>query len=113
MHEMSLCLSMVDLLSERLRAEKAEKVLRVRVEVGAFGHVEPEALAFCFDSAARGTPVEGAELRIDLRPGQAFCFDCEQSVILQQRLDPCPYCSGYRLRIDGGDQLRVTEMEVI
>lgn len=113
MHEMSLCLSMVDLVVERVSAEGAARVLRIGVEVGALGHVEPEALAFCFQSVARGTPVEGARLDISTVPGQAYCFDCGAPVAIAQRGDLCPGCGGGALRIDDGEQLRVTQMEII
>jgi hydrogenase nickel incorporation protein HypA/HybF len=113
MHEMSLCLSMIDLVAARLRAEGAERVLRISVEVGALGHVDPEALAFCFDSAVRGSPAEGARLDLRCVPGRAYCFDCGSGVTLLQRGDGCPGCGGHALRIDDGEQLRVTEMEVI
>ncbi len=112
MHEMSLCLSMVDLLTERLSAEGGHRIVRIQVEIGALGHVEPEALAFCFSSAARGTPAEGAELEIRVPPGQAFCADCQRRVPLNQYLDPCPECGGYALQVESGDQLRVTAMEI-
>lgn len=113
MHELSLCLSMLDLIGERLRAEGAERVLRVGVEVGALGHVEPQALAFCFDSAARGGPAEGARLEIRNIPGRAWCFDCGDAVPIAQRGADCPRCGGAALRVEDGEQLRVTEMEIV
>ena len=113
MHEMSLCVSMVDLLTEQLSAEGAQRIVRIEVEIGALGHVEPEALAFCFSSAAQGTPAAGAELAIRVQPGQALCLDCQRRVRVNQHLDPCPECGGYALQIDSGDQLRVIAMEVI
>src|SRR3546814_2169033 len=53
--------SMIDLVAERVRAEGARRVLRIGVDVGALGHVEPQALAFCFESAARRTVAERSE----------------------------------------------------
>lgn len=112
MHEMSLCLSMIDLVNERARAEGATRVLRIKLTIGALGNVEPQALAFCFESAAQGSPVEDAQLDIEVLPGRAFCFDCRQTVSIMQRGDECPNCHGGALRIDDGEQMRVTEMEV-
>lgn len=56
MHEMSLCLSMIDLVSERARAEGATRVLRIKLTIGALGNVEPQALAFCFEQRRRAVP---------------------------------------------------------
>src|SRR3546814_2934641 len=63
------------LIAERVRAEGAHRVLRIGVDIGALGHVEPQALAFCFESAARGTAAAGARLEIRVVPGRAYCFD--------------------------------------
>src|SRR3546814_19388902 len=64
------------LIAERVRAEGAHRVLRIGVDIGALGHVEPQALAFCFESAARGTAAAGARLEIRVVPGRAYCLDC-------------------------------------
>lgn len=112
MHEMSLCLAMVDTAAEHVRAEGASRATRLKVAVGALGHVDPDALAFCFDAASRDTPVAGAVLEIERRPGRAFCFDCAKMVDIQARLDPCPECEGVTLRIESGDDLKLTEMEI-
>lgn len=112
MHEMSLCLSMIDLVNERARAEGATRVVRIGVTLGALGHVEPEALAFCFESAAVGSPAENALLDIRVIPGRAYCFECGQSVPLARRGDECPLCQGASLRIDDGVQMQVHEIEI-
>ncbi len=113
MHEMSLCLSMIDLVNERVRAEGATRVLRIKLTIGALGNVEPQALAFCFESAAQGSPLEDAQLDIEVLPGVAWCFECNKSVLIERRGDDCPFCSRGALRIDDGDQLQVTEMEIM
>lgn len=112
MHELSLCLSMIDLVTERLAAEGGGRVLRIGVEVGALGHVEPGALAFCFDSAARGTAVEGARLEIRTVAGRGYCFDCATEVDLHRRGEACPLCQGASVQVVDGDRLWVTEMEI-
>src|SRR3546814_6047567 len=73
---------------------------------GALGHVEPQALAFCFESAARGTAAAGARLEIRVVPGRAYCFDCGEGMLIRQRGDPCPRCGGGTLRIEDGETLR-------
>lgn len=112
MHEMSLSLSLVDLVSGRAAAEGARRVLSVGVEVGALGHVEPQALAFCLESAARGTALDGARFEISTPQGKAWCFTCATEVPLAHRAAPCPGCGGHELRLSQGEELRVTTMEI-
>jgi len=112
MHEMSLSVSLVDMVAARAAAEGATRVMRVGVEVGALGHVEPAALAFCLESAARGTLLEGTRFDIATPEGRAWCFDCAAEVALAGRADPCPGCGGHELRLSQGEELKVTEMEI-
>lgn len=112
MHEMALAQSIVTMVAERARAEGASAVRRVGLAVGALGHVEPEALAFCLDSAARGSAIEGAAFDIATPPGRAYCFDCMAEVTIAARGRPCPDCGGYVLRVAGGEELKVTYMEI-
>lgn len=61
---MSLAVRVVAIVAEAARAQDAARVARVRLRIGALAAVEPEALRFCLDVAARGTPAEGADLVI-------------------------------------------------
>jgi hydrogenase nickel incorporation protein HypA/HybF len=112
MHELTLAQSIVALVAGEAARGRFARVRLVRLELGAFGCVEEDALRFCFGSAARGTPAEGAALDVVRLPGQAWCLDCHDTVALQERLSPCPLCGGERLQVTGGQDLRVRELEV-
>lgn len=112
MHEMSLAAEIVRICADRAAAEGAVRVTEVGIAVGALGHVEPEALAFCLESAARGTCLDGAAFAIDRRPGSAFCPACGAVVEIRARGGDCPACGGPTLRATGSDELNVTHMEI-
>jgi hydrogenase nickel incorporation protein HypA/HybF len=113
MHELALTESLVEALREEAARQGFVRVRRVTLEVGALSHVEPEALAFCFEVATRGTLAEGATLAIERPPGSAFCTDCGGLVSIAARGEPCPGCGGYRLLVRGGEELRLRELEVV
>ncbi len=112
MHEMALCRGIVDIAVEHAERHAARRVTVVRVEVGALSCVEPAALEFCFAAIAGGTLAEGATLEIAVTPGEAWCWDCEAAFPATDRAAACPTCGGVRIRVTGGDQLRVMELEV-
>ena len=112
MHEMSLSLSLVDLVCERVRTEGGTRVLRVGIEIGALGHVEPEAMAFCLESAARDTVLAGTRFEITVVPGRAWCFDCSEHYDILERGASCPGCQGGALQLQRGEELRVVDMEI-
>ncbi|MEW5738965.1 MAG: hydrogenase maturation nickel metallochaperone HypA [Myxococcota bacterium] len=112
MHELSLAEGIVTLIEEQARKDGFTRVRKVHVLVGALSHVMPEALAFGFTSASKGTLAEGAELVLTRPPGTATCMGCGQSVTLGQRGDPCPECGSFQLLVTGGEELRVTDLDV-
>ena len=68
--------------------------------------------AFAFDVVMRGSVAEEAELvTLDL-PGRAICYDCMKEVEIEDRLDPCPECGGGKLMPQGGDEMRIKDLEV-
>jgi hydrogenase nickel incorporation protein HypA/HybF len=61
MHELGITRNIVAIVGE---AARGRRVLRITLEVGARAGVEVDAIAFCWDVVAQGTPVEGAVLDI-------------------------------------------------
>ena len=73
MHELAISQSVVDAVLARTGDAR---VTVVRLDVGRLSGVVPDALRFCFDLVADGTPLAGAELRIAEPPGRARCATC-------------------------------------
>lgn len=113
MHEMSLVEGIRDIVIDHARSHGFEKVSLLRLEIGRFAGVEKPALEFAFDVVMRGSPAEGARLEIIDLPGKATCYDCTKSVTIEDRFAPCPLCGGGRLLADGGDEMRIRDMEVL
>jgi hydrogenase nickel incorporation protein HypA/HybF len=111
MHEMSICEGIRGVIEDQAAAHNVSKITRVRVELGRFAGVEKDALHFAFEVVMRGSVAEGAELvTIDL-PGHALCYDCMKEVEIDHRLDPCPDCGGGKLMPQGGDEMRIKDLE--
>jgi hydrogenase nickel incorporation protein HypA/HybF len=112
-HELSLCEGVRSVIEDQLSGQDFRHVTIVRLEIGRFSCVEKDALRFAFDVAMKGSVVEGAELVMLDMPGRAMCYDCLVEVEIENRLDPCPNCSGGRLMPVAGDELRIKNVEVI
>lgn len=109
---MALAESVVQIVEAQAKAAGATKVLMVRLEIGALSHVEPDAIAFCFDAVTAQGRAAGAKLEIDRIPGRGWCHDCMAEVEVAALGEPCPTCGGYKLQVSGGQDLRVKEIEV-
>ncbi len=112
MHEMSLCEGILQILEEQARAQHYHRVKAVWLEIGALAGVEIEALRFSFEVVCRGSLAEGARLEIIGTPGQAWCMDCARTVTVNERYAACPECGGCQLHVNGGDEMRIKELEV-
>lgn len=112
MHEMSLCEGVLQILEDQATVQGYKKVNAVWLEIGKFAGVEEEALRFCFDVVCKNTLAENAKLEIINVPAKTWCMQCSQSVIVEDRHSPCPQCGSYQLQSEGGDELRVKELEV-
>jgi hydrogenase nickel incorporation protein HypA/HybF len=112
MHEMALAESLVQLVEEEGRSKSFARVRVVRLEVGALGYVEPEALRFCFEAVTRGSIAENAALDIVAVPGSGWCLDCARTVAIAERFGACPECGRHHVQMSAGDELRLKELEV-
>ena len=108
MHELGVTQEIVAIVCEHARGAK---VLRVVVEIGKLSAVLPDAVRFCFDLCAEGTPLEGATLEIVETPGRARCRACAAEVVLDRPFGIC-VCGNSDLEWLAGEELRVREVEV-
>ena len=112
MHEVALAEGVLRIVMDAARASAAARVHTVWVELGVLAHVEPEALAFCFDAVTRGSVAEGATLDIVHTAGAAWCMSCSVQVPLAKLGDACPRCGSYQLQVLQGDEMRVKEIGI-
>lgn len=112
MHELALAQGILEIVRDQAASQRFTRVRAVHLAVGALSNVEPDALLFGFEVAARGTLAEGAALEIERLPGRAFCTACVREVAVERRGDPCPSCAGYQWVVASGDELKVKSLEV-
>jgi hydrogenase nickel incorporation protein HypA/HybF len=112
MHEASLAGGVLQLVEETQRREGFKRVLELRLEAGRLAGVDVRALRFALEALAPGTLLEGADIVIEERHGQAWCMICGYTVPIERRGDPCPDCGSYQLQPTGGMELRVIDMRV-
>ena len=108
MHELGITQQVVEAV---VAHANGSTVKRIRLEIGKLTAVMPEAIRFCFDVCAEGTPVEGAELEIVEIPGLGRCRRCGSDVPLDRAFGRCA-CGSSDLDWIAGEELRILEMEV-
>ena len=109
MHELSIAEAIVG-VAERHAAGRA--VYAVDVRVGHLRQVVPGALEFAFELTARGTCVDGAELRIEQVPAAGHCRACGAESVLQDFPLTCAACGGLDVEVTAGEELLVDSLEL-
>jgi hydrogenase nickel incorporation protein HypA/HybF len=108
MHELAITESVVEDVAERL---SGSRVTRVVLEIGALSGVVPDAIRFCFDVCAQGTPLQGASLDILAIPARARCSVCQNEFEIEDGIGLCP-CGSADLVFLSGRELRIKAVEV-
>lgn len=112
MHEFSIALNIVDIATETARANKAEKVNEVEVDVGEMSGVIYEALEFALDSAIKGTILENARFKLNRIKAGAVCHDCRHNFEPEDYLSVCENCGSSNIEIVRGKEMRVKSINV-
>jgi hydrogenase nickel incorporation protein HypA/HybF len=110
MHEWGLTRRLVQLVVDEALARRVTQVKRVRLETGALSAAELDALRFNFETAARGTVAQDAELDIVACAAKAICPECLSEVMMTHHDQACPQCQAWPLTPVDGETLRVTEL---
>jgi hydrogenase nickel incorporation protein HypA/HybF len=108
MHELAITRAVV-----AAAVDKAgnSRVRTVRLRIGRDAGIVPDAVRFCFDTVAAGTPADGARLVIDESRGTAECEACGADFDVDDLLLGCE-CGSLDVHVAGADELVVTGVEV-
>ena len=112
MHELSVCLSLLQQVESIAAERHATAVVRIELEVGPLSGVEPDLLRNAWPLAAAGTIAEPAELAISSCDLVVECSACgKQSAARANRL-LCGACGDYRTRVVSGEDLTLLRLEL-
>ena len=116
MHELPVTENILRIVLRHAEEAKAGAVVSVSLRVGELSDVVDEWLQRYFDYLSRGTPAEGAVLKIKRVPVIFWCERCGKSfdVNIRQIEDVlCPHCGGAKASFVSGREFFVKAIEVI
>lgn len=112
MHELSVCLSLLEQVQQIARERDAATVSRIVLKIGPLSGVEPELLRHAYPVAAAGTLAEHAELVIEDMPVVVSCPTCgTEAGVLVNRLT-CTNCGEIRTTVISGDEMILQRLEL-
>lgn len=112
MHELSICLSLLQQLETIAEQRNASAVERVFLKIGPLSGIEPHLLQRAYPLAVAGTVAENAELIIETADVVVTCTECgSESTVLPNRL-LCANCGDFRTRVISGDDMILQRLEL-
>jgi hydrogenase nickel incorporation protein HypA/HybF len=108
-HELSIAQAVLDVA---VRHANGRPVAVVELKIGHLRQVVPSALEFAFELVAQGTPLEGAELDMEVVPAAGACRTCGAETDLPQFPLCCRHCGSFDVEVTRGEELQVDSLEL-
>jgi hydrogenase nickel incorporation protein HypA/HybF len=111
MHELSVCLSLLEQVERIGRAHGARRVEKILLRVGPLSGVETPLLKNAFPLAVANTIAEQAELVIEPAPVRVRCSRCGAETEAKPNQLVCGRCGDYHTRLLSGDEMLLQQIE--
>ncbi|MDP4855901.1 MAG: hydrogenase maturation nickel metallochaperone HypA [Desulfobacterales bacterium] len=113
MHEMGVAMQIIEIATASIPKNMAlARVERVNLKVGKLSAIVSDSLRFCFEIAAKDTPLEGAELKIDEIPVVAHCNNCGFQWTIEAPVFTCKKCTSGSIELLSGRELDIDSIEI-
>lgn len=114
MHEASIALSILDIVTTACREQGCSRVNSITVRIGKAAGVMPESLQFAFEAAKESTVAGRSKLLIETSAVGGTCKGCGRDFDAPGEgfVDACPLCGSRSFTIDRGREMDVIEIDM-
>jgi hydrogenase nickel incorporation protein HypA/HybF len=112
MHELSVCLALLDQVQAIAEKHGATGVERILLRVGPLSGVEPTLLKSAFPLASAGTVAESAVVDIELTQVRVRCHACGWETAAAPNRLVCGRCGGFRTQVTRGEEMLLASLEL-
>jgi hydrogenase nickel incorporation protein HypA/HybF len=112
MHELSVCLSLLQQMEQIASERNAVAVEKIYLRIGPLSGIEPALLRNAYPLAAAGTVAADAELIIEASDIVVSCTECGVESPAKANRLLCSACGDFRTKIVSGDEMILQRMEM-
>jgi hydrogenase nickel incorporation protein HypA/HybF len=112
LHELSVCLALLEQVQGIARQHRATRVERILLRIGPLSGVEAPLLESAYPLAAAGTIAENAVLDIEVAAVVVRCLDCGAETQAAPNRLCCGSCGGFRTNLVSGDEMLLANLEL-
>ena len=112
MHELSVCLSLLEQVGTIAAQNQSQRVTRIELRVGPLSGIESELLRNAWPLASAGTIAVDAELVIEEAAVVVRCSACNLETPARPNKLVCGQCGDFRTRLVSGDEMILQRVEL-
>ena len=113
MHELSLCMNVIDQITTLASEHQAQAVTSVTIRIGVLSGVEPKLLEQAFAIAQSGTVAENARFLTEPIAARVHCTACGADTEAEPTDLRCRDCGSSETRLLSGDELMLASVELV
>ena len=116
MHELPVTESILKIVLAHAEKNDVRRVMTIELQVGRLSDLEDEWMRRYFDYVSKGTPAQGARLKIERTPIRLTCNACAAIFTVDAASDinrPCPHCGEKDVTLVSGREYFIKNMEVL
>jgi hydrogenase nickel incorporation protein HypA/HybF len=111
-HELSVCLSLLEMIQGIAAERGARQVTRIELGIGPLSGVESDLLRNAWPIAAAGSIAAEAELLIDAADIVVRCTRCKAETTATANKLICGECGDFRTSLVSGDEMTLLRVEL-
>lgn len=112
MHELSLCMDVIDQVTALAAEHNARAVSSITVRIGVLSGVEPLLLESAFSIAQAGTIAENSRFITEPVSARVHCSHCGSESEVPPHSLRCNSCGSLSTRLISGDELTLASVEL-
>ena len=112
MHELSVCLSLLEQVQAIAAERGAAQVTRIELTIGPLSGVESELLRTAWPMASADSVAADAEFIIDEADIVVKCSACDTETAAQANRLVCGNCGDFRTSVISGDEMILQRVEL-
>ncbi len=112
MHELSLAMSVREIVEEAAEKNGSTKVNEVNIIVGEFSSVSVDALDFAMEVAKKGSVFENAKINIKSTKTILLCSQCNGETVMEDYIFKCGACGSTTVQLVSGDRMYVESIDI-
>lgn len=112
MHELSLAMSVIELVKSEATQLNNHAVKSIEIEVGELAGVELQAFRFSMNAVLKASQYATSRLNIIMKKAISHCSECNSTFQPISKYSQCPNCQSYFVALIQGNELRLTSITV-